>query len=30
MLEAHEIGIIGAVYDVSTGKVEFLEDTFIS
>ncbi len=30
MLDAHEIGIIGAVYDVSTGKVEFLEDTFIS
>ena len=30
MLQAHEIGIIGAVYDVSTGEVDFLEDTFIS
>jgi len=30
MLSNHQIGIIGSVYDVSTGKVNFLEDTFIS
>jgi len=29
MLEAHQIGIIGAIYDISTGKVNFLENTFI-
>ena len=30
MLEKHEVGIIGGIYDLSTGKVKFLEDTFIS
>lgn len=30
MLEKHQVGIIGAVYDLSTGRVNFLEDTFIS
>ena len=30
MLEKHELGIIGGIYDLSTGKVKFLEDTFIS
>ena len=30
MLEKHELGIIGGIYDLSTGKVRFLEDTFIS
>ena len=30
MLNDHQIGIIGGVYDTSTGKVNFLEDTFIS
>jgi carbonic anhydrase len=29
MLEKHEIGIIGGIYDIATGKVDFLEDTFI-
>lgn len=29
MLQNQEIGIVGAVYDISTGKVNFLEDTFI-
>lgn len=29
MLDKHELGIIGAIYDLSTGKVKFLEDTFI-
>jgi carbonic anhydrase len=29
MLEAHQIGIIGATYDIATGKVNFLEETFI-
>ncbi len=27
MLEAHQIGIIGAIYDIASGKVKFLEDT---
>ncbi|MES2502128.1 MAG: carbonic anhydrase [Pseudomonadota bacterium] len=30
MLEKHEVGIIGGIYDLSTGRVKFLEDTFIS
>ena len=30
MLNDKQIGIIGAVYDVSTGNVNFLEDTFQS
>lgn len=29
MLEAHQIGIVGGVYDLETGKVRFLEDTLI-
>jgi carbonic anhydrase len=29
MLQSKQIGIVGAVYDISTGKVDFLEDTFI-
>lgn len=28
MLEKQQIGIIGAIYDIATGKVNFLEDTF--
>ncbi|HCU85874.1 MAG TPA: carbonic anhydrase, partial [Methylophilus sp.] len=27
MLQSKQIGIVGAVYDISTGKVDFLEDT---
>lgn len=30
MLENHQVGIIGAIYDLSNGKVNFMEDTFIS
>lgn len=30
MLEKHQIGIIGGLYDLNTGKVKFLEDTFVS
>ena len=30
MVESHQIGIIGGVYDLATGKVRFLENTFIS
>jgi carbonic anhydrase len=30
MLEKHELGIIGGIYDLATGRVKFLEDTFIS
>lgn len=30
MIEQGKIGLIGAVYDVDTGQVEFLEETFIS
>lgn len=30
MVESHQIGIIGGVYDLSSGKVRFLEDTFLS
>lgn len=29
MIERGEVGLIGAVYDVETGAVEFLEDTFM-
>jgi carbonic anhydrase len=29
MLDAHQIGIIGGIYDIATGKVHFLEDTLI-
>jgi carbonic anhydrase len=29
MLESKKIGIVGAVYDIGTGRVNFLEDTFI-
>lgn len=30
MVESHQIGIIGGVYDLATGKVKFLENTFVS
>lgn len=29
MIEKGEIGLIGAIYDVETGQVEFLEDTYM-
>lgn len=29
MLQSKQIGIVGAVYDISNGKVDFLEDTFV-
>jgi carbonic anhydrase len=29
MLEAHQIGIIGGIYNIATGKVDFIEDTFV-
>lgn len=29
MLDSKQIGIVGAVYDIATGKVNFLEETFI-
>lgn len=29
MLDAHQIGIIGGIYNIATGKVDFLEDTFV-
>ena len=29
MLESKQIGIVGAIYDLATGKVNFLEDTFV-
>lgn len=29
LLDCHDIGIIGGIYDLSTGKVNFLQDTFI-
>lgn len=29
LIEAGQVGLIGAVYDVETGAVEFLEDTFM-
>lgn len=28
MIDAHKIGIAGAIYDLQTGKVKFLEETF--
>jgi carbonic anhydrase len=30
MLETHQIGIIGGIYNIATGKVDFLEDTYVS
>lgn len=30
MLDKHQVGIIGGMYDLNTGKVTFLEDTFVS
>jgi carbonic anhydrase len=27
MIAKHEVGLIGGMYDLSTGKVEFYEDT---
>lgn len=30
MLEKRQLGIIGGMYDLNTGKVTFLEDTFVS
>jgi carbonic anhydrase len=29
MTQAKDVGIVGAVYDIATGKVRFMEDTFI-
>lgn len=29
MTQAKEVGIVGAVYDIATGEVHFMEDTFI-
>lgn len=29
MLQSKQIGIVGAIYDIATGKVNFLEDTFV-
>ena len=29
MLQSKQIGIVGAVYDIATGKVNFLENTFV-
>lgn len=29
MLQSQQIGIVGAVYDIATGKVNFLEETFV-
>jgi carbonic anhydrase len=29
LLEARVIGVVGAIYDLSSGKVDFLQDTFI-
>ena len=29
MTQAKEIGIVGAVYDIATGQVKFMEDTFV-
>ncbi len=29
MISAKQIGIIGAVYDIATGKVNFMHDTFV-
>lgn len=30
MLASRQIGIIGGIYNIATGKVDFLEDTFLS
>ena len=30
MITAKQIGVVGGVYDLNTGKVEFLEDSFIA
>ena len=29
MIEAKQIAIIGAIYDIASGKVNFLEDTYV-
>ncbi len=29
MTQAKDIGIVGAVYDIATGKVRFMDDTFV-
>ena len=29
MLESKQVGIIGAVYDITSGSVKFMEDTFV-
>lgn len=29
LLDSHEVGIIGGIYDLATGRVNFLKDTFI-
>lgn len=29
MLDAHQIGIVGGIYDIATGKVSFMPDTFV-
>jgi carbonic anhydrase len=29
MIQAKRIAIIGAIYDIATGKVKFLEDTYV-
>ncbi|MDP2153424.1 MAG: carbonic anhydrase [Methylotenera sp.] len=29
MIEARQIAIIGSIYDLATGKVDFLEDTYV-
>jgi carbonic anhydrase len=29
MLDAKQIAIVGAIYDLATGKVNFLEDTYV-
>jgi len=28
MVDSHQIGIVGGIYDLNTGKVNFLENTF--
>lgn len=30
MVASHELGVIGAVYDLASGRVNFMQDTFIS
>jgi carbonic anhydrase len=29
MIEARQIAIVGSIYDLATGKVNFLEDTYV-